>query len=322
MRRFLLIASLAALLAAGVTTSASALVAGIGDQNAATFSNPLFRALHVKRTRLIIQWDAINSAAGRARLDQWVGAAKADHLAMLVAFNPSASNKCPARPCKLPSTAAYTKAFKAFHKRYPAVKEFNFWNETNSPTQPTGPASKAKAAAKLYLAAKKVCGRKCTVTGPDILDLAFDQRSGQKRVIKWVNTFLKAAGSRNYPKIWGLHNYQSSNYNRPSQTSFFLKKVAKKGQVWVTETGGIVQFKTSTGKKTPFSKYDTKRAARAINYAYSIARKNRSRIKRLYYYQWIKNNSFDLFDAGILNPDGTPRPAYQELKRLPKSLWH
>lgn len=322
MRRIVLIACLAGLLAAGTTSSASALVAGIGDQNPSTFSDPAFRALHVKRTRLIIPWDAVNSAGGRAAISSWINAAKADHLKVLIAFNPSGGSKCPKRPCKLPSVAAYTRAFKAFVKRYSYAKEFNFWNETNSPTQPTGPASKVKSAAKLYLAARKVCGRKCTVTGPDILDLAFNQRSGQKRVQTWVNTFLRAVGSRNYPKIWGFHNYQSSNYNRPSQTTFFLKKVARKGQVWITETGGIVQFRTSTGKATPFSVYDEHRAARAIAYAYSIARKNRSRITRLYYYQWKKNNSFDQFDAGIESFDGHLRPAYDELKRLPKSLWH
>lgn len=321
MRRLVLIACLAALVAAATTTSASALVAGIGDQNPSSFSDPAFRALHVKRTRLIIPWDAVNSRGGRARIGAWMAAAKHAKLHVLVAFNPSGNNRCPARPCTVPSVSRYTRAFKAFRKHYPQVKEFNFWNETNSPTQPTGPARKVKAAAKLYLAAKKVCGRRCTVTGPDILDLAFNQRSGQKRVIKWVNAFLRGVGKRNYPHIWGFHNYQSSNYNRPSQTTFFLKKVAKHGQVWVTETGGIVQFTTSTGKPTPFSVYDEKRAARAINYAYSIARKNRSRITRIYFYQWKKTNPFDLFDAGIEGPDGHLRPAYTELKHLPRSLW-
>ena len=64
-----------------------------------------------------------------------------------------------------------------------------------------------------------------------------------------------------------------------------------------------------------------KRASRAINYAYSIARKNRSRITRLYYYQWRKNNAGDFFDAGIERFDGSLRPSYAELKRLPKSIW-
>lgn len=321
MRRLVLIACLCALLTAGITTSASALVAGIGDQNPSTFTDPAYRALHVKRTRLIIPWDAVNSRDGRARISAWMKATKAAHQRVLVAFNPSAGSACPKRPCSVPSVSRYTRAFKKFRKLYPQAKEFNFWNETNSPTQPTGPAKKVRSAAKLYLAAKKVCGHKCAVTGPDILDLGFNKRSGQKRVIKWVKTFLKAVGHRNYPHIWGFHNYQSTNYNRPSQTSFFVKKVAKKGQIWITETGGIVQFTTSTGKATPFSVYDEKRAARAIAYAYSIARKNRSRITRLYFYQWKKNNAFDLFDAGIESFDGKLRPAYAELKRLPRSLW-
>ncbi|MEA2492094.1 MAG: hypothetical protein QOJ29_5 [Thermoleophilaceae bacterium] len=319
MRRLVVIASLAVLIMAAATQSASALVAGIGDQNASTFADANFKKLKVKRTRLIVAWDAINKSSERARLSEWMGAAKAAKLKVLVAFNPSTGSHCPSKPCSVPSPAKYAKAFKAFRKAFPQVKEFNFWNETNSPTQPTGPARKVKAAAKLYLAAKKAC-RSCTITGPDILDLAFDKKSGQKRVSVWVKTFLHAVGSRNYPKVWGFHNYQSTNYNRPSQTTFFTKKVAKKGQVWVTETGGIVQFKTSTGKATPFEKYDENRAAKAITYAYSIAKKNR-RIKRLYYYQWMKNNAGDLFDAGIVNPDGSPRPAYAKLLKLPKSIW-
>lgn len=321
MRRLVLIACLAAFMTGLATQPASALVAGIGDQNASTFTDPAFQALHVKRTRLIVAWDAVNSKSGRQRLDQWMAAARSAHLAILVAFNPSAGTKCPGRRCNPPKVAKYTKAFKAFRKRYPFVKEFNFWNETNSPTQPTGTGKHIKAAAQLYLAAKRVCGRKCTVTGPDILDLGFNVKSGQRLAMAWVNAFLRFVGPRNYPKIWGFHNYGSSNYNRPSETTFFLRNVARRGQVWVTETGGIVQFRTSTGKKTPFSKYDEKRAARAINFAYSIARKNRGRIKRLYYYQWRKNNAGDYFDAGIERFNGTLRPSYQELKRLPKSLW-
>src|SRR3954452_8812420 len=63
MRRLGLILTLVALVVAGLTTTnASALVAGIGDQNASTFSDSNFKKLKVKRTRLIVAWDAINTA--------------------------------------------------------------------------------------------------------------------------------------------------------------------------------------------------------------------------------------------------------------------
>ena len=79
MRRFVLIACLAALLAAATSgTAAAALKGGIGDQNSSTFGDPAFKALHVKRTRLIVPYDAIFKNPGS--LAQWVGAVTANHL--------------------------------------------------------------------------------------------------------------------------------------------------------------------------------------------------------------------------------------------------
>jgi hypothetical protein len=326
MRRLTLICCLAALIAAGITTTASAaLKGGIGDQNASTFDSVQFHALGVKRTRLIVPFDAILKSPGT--VDQWVKAALAAKLEPLIAFNPSQGSHCPARPCSIPSLPAYKRAFKAWRAKYPKVKLFNFWNETNSATQPTGPtrASTVKKVVKLYLAAKGICGRKCTVTGPDILDQGIgDKRKSvrvrnQKRMAKWVGMFLRFAGRRNYPKIWGFHNYGDTNYGRSTGTKFFLSKIAKRGQVWVTETGGIYSFTTQTGKSV--FKPNASRQAKATTFAYTIAKKFRRRISRLYYYQWRKNNPTDFFDAGIVDFNGNLRPAYNNLKKLPRSFW-
>jgi hypothetical protein len=311
---------------AGVASTANAaLVAGIGDQNSDTFSNPNFKKLKVKRTRLIVPYNAINSASGRASLDPWMAAAKAAKLKVLVAFNPAQGSRCPSKPCSIPTAAAYTKAFKAFRKRYSFVKEFNFWNETNSATQPTGPtkASVLKKTAALYNAARKVCGRSCRVSGPDLLDqgVGDPRRSvrsrNQKRMKTWVNLFLKYA--RGYPTLWGIHNYGDTNYGRSTGTSFMLHSVAKKGEVWVTETGGIFSFRLQSGTVT--FKPNASRQAKAVTNAYKIAKKFGSRIKRLYYYQWRKNNAGDFFDAGIVDFSGKLRPAYTSLTKLPKSVW-
>jgi hypothetical protein len=328
MRRLTLIACLVALIAAGITTTnAYALIAGIGDQNASTFSDANFKKLKVKRTRLIVAWDAINSADGRARLDAWMAAVKAAKLTPLVAFNPTSGSRCPSSPCVIPSATAYKRALVAFRKRYSFVKEFNFWNETNSATQPTGPtkASVLKKTAALYKAAKAVCARKCTVTGPDLLDQGVgDKRKSvrvrnQKRMKKWVTLFLKYAGRSNYPKVWGIHNYGDTNYGRSTGTAFMLKSVAKRGQVWVTETGGIYSFKQQSGKVVFAA--SASRQKKATTNAYKVAKKFSRRIKRLYYYQWRKNNAGDFFDAGIVAFNGVPRPAYSALKALPKGIW-
>lgn len=329
MRRFALIACLAALIAAGITTTnaSAALIAGIGDQNAGTFTDGNFKKLKVKRTRLIVAWDAIKRADGRARLDEWMNAVKKAKLKPLVAFNPTSGSRCPASPCVIPSAKAYKSAFKAFRKRYSFVREFNFWNETNSATQPTGPtrASVLKKTVALYKAARSVCGRKCRVSGPDLLDQGVgDKRKSvrvrnQKRMKKWIGLFLKYAGRSGYPKLWGIHNYGDTNYGRSTGTAFMLKSIAKRGEVWVTETGGIYSFRLQSGKVT--FKASASRQARATKNAYNLAKKFNRRIKRLYYYQWRKNNADDFFDAGIVAFNNVPRPAYTVLRKLPKSIW-
>jgi hypothetical protein len=328
MRRFALIACLAALIVAGIsTTNASArLIAGIGDQNSTTFGDVNFKKLKVKRTRLIVPWDAVNTPDGLSRVKQWMDAVKKAKLKPLVAFNPTGGSACPNKPCSIPSATAYKKAFQKFRKTFSFVKEFNFWNETNSATQPTGPtkASTLKKTAALYLAAKAVCGHKCRVSGPDLLDQGVgDKRKSvrvrnQKRMSKWVSLFLKYAGKKNYPKVWGVHNYGDTNYGRSTGTAFMVNKIAKKGQIWVTETGGIYAFKTQTGS-TVF-KPSASRQAKATTNAYKVAKKFR-RISRLYYYQWRQNNAGDFFDAGIIAFNGALRPAYTSLKKLPKSIW-
>src|SRR3954449_7048142 len=325
MRRLVVIACLAALMALGVGSTAHALVAGIGDQNSTTFTDPNFKKLKVKRTRLIVPWDAITKDP--ARVTQWMDAVKKAKVKPLVAIKPSGGSRCPAKPCSIPSAKAYTKAFKTFRKKFPFVKKFNFWNETNSATQPTGPtkSSTLKKTAALYRAALKVCGRKCRVSGPDLLDQGVgDKRKSvrsrnQKRMKKWVALFLRYAGRSHYPKLWGIHNYGDTNYGRSTGTAFMLNSVAKKGEVWVTETGGIYSFRLQSGKLT--FKPNASRQAKATTNAYKIAKKYSRRIKRLYYYQWRKNNADDFFDAGIIDFSGKLRPAYNSLKKLPKSVW-
>jgi hypothetical protein len=328
MRRLAITLTLAALLAGCLASTASAarLLGGMGDQNSTSFSDPDFKKLGIKRSRYIVAIDAILYDGGRQAIAGYMNQARAAKIDVVVAFNQQGASRCPNVNCAIPSLSLYTKAVKAWRATYPYVRNYNFWNETNSATQPTGPTktSVLKKTAALYKAAVKICGRKCTVTGPDILDQGIgDKRKSirvrnQKRMLKWVGMFLKYAGKKNYPDVWGLHNYGDTNYSRSLGTQFFMKSVAKKGQVWVTETGGIYAFKTQDGKVV--FKPDAARQARATRYAYKLARSNR-RITRLYYYQWRKNNAGDFFDAGIRSFEGPLRPAYNELKKLPKSFW-
>jgi hypothetical protein len=47
---------------------------------------------------------------------------------------------------------------------------------------------------------------------------------------------------------------------------------------------------------------------------FKLAASNK-RIARLYVYQWSGANPGDRFDAGVLGPDGKPRPAYDVIRK-------
>jgi hypothetical protein len=298
-RLALLIAGLAAaavLLALGAPAPASAQVVGIGDQNAETFSDPRFLALGVKRSRFFPPWDGIFKEP--ERLDGWLNAAREAGVEPYVAFNHSRGNVCPKRPCTLPSVRAYTRAFKAFRKRYPWVRIISPWNEINSPTQPTG--RNPRRAAEYYNVVRANC-RGCKIVAADIQDLS------PRTMTRYVRTFRRY--TRGTPRLWGLHNYTDTNRFRTSGTQTMLKLVP--GKVWLTETGGIYRRRGS-GSQLAASE---RRQARATEHMFRIGRKYRSRIERIYIYQWKATNASDRFDAGLVDPNGEPRRAYDVVRK-------
>jgi hypothetical protein len=278
-------------------------VVGIADQKLSTFSSSRFRALHVKRSRYVLPWNVALVKAQRARWDAWYGAARrAGVREVLVAFNASAGSGCPARPCTLPSVRSYTRAFRAFHRRYPRVRTIQPWNEANSPTQPTGNWRRgARAAALYYNAVRRYC-RRCTVTAADVLDLS------RRTMARWVHQFRRYA--KGHPALWGLHNYTDTN-KRSGLTAAFLRMVP--GKVWLTETGGIVAFREASGRVR--FRYSEARAAASLRRMFSIARKYRRRTTRLYVYQWSIDFSGNRFDAGLVRANGAPRPGYYVVRQ-------
>jgi hypothetical protein len=284
--------ALTALASLAAPASSSAQIVGIGDQNPDTFSDPLFQGLGVERSRFFPPWDAIFKDP--SRLDRWLSAARAAGIEPLVAFNHSAADRCPDSPCRLPSVRSYTRAFKAFRRRYPWVRVISPWNEVNSPTQPTG--KNPRRAAEFYNVVKANCRPRCTVLAADIQDLS------PRTMTRYLRTFKRYA--RGNPRHWGLHNYTDTNRFRTTGTRTMLGLV--RGQVWLTETGGIYKRLGRGNQLRP----DARRQTRATSYMFRIARQYRSRIKRLYIYQWKATNAADRFDAGLVGPDGTPRRAF------------
>jgi hypothetical protein len=267
---------------------------GIADQKPQTFSDPLFRRLGVARSRLNTPWNSIFTES--SRLNEWLQAARAAGVEPLVAFEHARGDACPAQPCPLPSVAEYAKAVSAFHRRYPWVHLLQPWNEANSGTQPTG--THPEQAAAYYEAVRRICPG-CVITAADVLD------SGNLE--RWLARFKAALHGAPTP-LWGLHNYSDTNRFHSTGTKQMLASV--NGQIWFTEAGGIVSFVTADGRTA--LPYDEERAARSIRYLFSLARLS-SRITRIYVYQWKIDFPGNRFDAGVVGPDGKPRPSLQVL---------
>jgi hypothetical protein len=261
------------------------LLVGIGDQQAALFREPRFRALGIEDARLVVAYDATRVRFEREIVDNWLREARRAGVRPFITFGHSRVH-----PRRLPSVAEFRAAFRAFHARYPQVRVYAPWNEINHASQPTSTAP-ARAAA-YYNVVKAECGG-CTVLAGDVLDQA-----GMTRYLAAYRRHLHGA-----PRIWGLHNYADANRFRKSGLRAMLRSV--QGDVWLTETGGIVRF----GRSFPTSE---RRAARAVDYALALAA-DTPRVRRIYLYNWTGADPTARFDAGIVGPDGAPRPAYQVL---------
>lgn len=281
------LALLVALSCCAATAHAAApkLSVGIGDEDASMFTDPLLAPLRMRRARFVAGWDAALSAGSeRDSADQFLGAARTAGYDVLVSF---AHSDNPGRTTTLPSSSAYAKGVKAFLKRYPWVRTYSPWDEVNTCSEPT--CHNPKAAAGYYRTLKRACPR-CTVLAAEVLDSDYtEMRSYLKQYLRYVG--------KPVPQLWGLHNYSDVNRFRTIGTRTMLATVP--GTVWITEVGGLYSW----GRSFPPS---TSRQVRATQQMFKLATSS-SRIQRLYIYSW---NGGGTFDAGLLWPNGTPRPAY------------
>jgi hypothetical protein len=281
---------------------------GVGEQKAAMFDEPAWKSAKLKRARLMVAWDYAKEAWQVAEIDTWMQRARANKQDVLVAF--SARRGCWQSPrykkttkCRAPSTSAYRKAFKAFDKRYPWVRTYSAWNEINHKSQPT--YNSPKKAAQYYNVLRGYAKKgKFRVMAADLLDTS--------NMLPYLRKFKRYA--KGSPTLWGLHNYQDVNRFTSADTLALLRNV--RGEVWLTETGGFAAF----GKKF---KYSLSRQKRATAWMFKLADRydNRSRgakakLTRLFVYSWygLPRSKANLFDAGLVGPDGTPRPALATFK--------
>ena len=281
--------------AAAPEKSDAAVLVGIGDQDASMFSDPLFSQVGFKKARYFPSWDVAFHDDQSQWLTQWLGEAQRTGTEPLISFFARLGSACPKKPCKLPTVREYTRAFKAFRQKWPQVKVFSPWNEANHRSQPT--FKNPKRAAQFYNVVRKNCKR-CKIVAADVID--------EKNMERWLKVFKKTAKK---PRIWGLHNYRDTN-KRKGQLLGGTKRLIKavKGDIWLTETGGIVEFVLPNGH-TLFP-YSESRANRATKRMFALAKRYRSRIKRLYIYHFMQSTSDNRFDAGLITNTGRARPAY------------
>jgi hypothetical protein len=262
------------------------LVVGIGEQQAAMFAAPRFRALGIGHARLVVAYDATHVRFERELVDLWLREARRAGVEPFITFQHSRVH-----PTRLPSMAEFRADFQTFRKRYPQVRVYAPWNEVNHASQPT---SKDPArAAEYYNVVRAECAG-CTVLAGDVLD--------QRGMTRYLAAYRRRlAGS---PRIWGLHDYADANRFRQSGLRSMLDTV--RGEIWLTETGGLVEF----GRSFPRSE---RRAARALDYVLGLAA-DTPRVRRVYLYNWTGSKPGTRFDAGLVGPDSDPRPAYGVLK--------
>jgi hypothetical protein len=262
---------------------------GISEQGTVMFADPRFRELGVTTARLVVPWDAIWTE--RDRVGEWLRGASIVGVEPFVAFDHAREDRCPSAPCALPSVAAYESAVRAFVAAFPQVHAITPWNEPNHAAEPT--AGRPDRAADYYNAARRACAT-CTLVAGDVID-------GQG-MLGWLATYRD--GLDEAPAVWGLHDYYDTTYFRTSGLQDFMRVVD--GEIWLTETGGIVGLRTRDGQVS--QPRDELRARASVSFGFEEARAFSGRVARMYLYQW-QANAHDRFDAGLVRADGSARPA-------------
>ena len=281
---------------------------GLGEQNPQMFENPSWQSMKLKRVRYLVPWDYAKHRAQRDEVNYFMAKARFAKQDVLVTFTARRGCYLPSgryskkKACRAPSTKAYKKAFLAFDKAFPWVKTYSAWNEINHKSQPTFKSPK-KAAGYYNVLRKYTKKKKFRAMAADILDTG-----NMARYLSSLKRHLKGK-----PKLWGLHNYGDVNRRRTTYTKQMLRSVP--GEVWLTETGGIVKLLPSFQRSTSRAKSRTSGMFKLVNRYDTKRRGMRSKITRLFVYTFYGETSSARFDAGLVNPDGTPRSAFSVFKK-------
>ncbi|HLM86312.1 MAG TPA: hypothetical protein VK272_09010 [Solirubrobacteraceae bacterium] len=277
--------------------AAYSFLTGVGNEHASMFNNPLYKQLHTKIVRYIAPYDAAVRGYSLSLASAFIHDAEAQHEQVLVAFYHSEYT-----PTKLPSLTVYQRDVQKFVKLFPHVREYQSWDESNRGNEPGAFSSpSAVMAARYYQALLRVC-KGCTVVGLDVLDAQFIGPT-----LQYISEFKREIGRLEtvMPTVWGLHDYSDVNRLEGWRTRDIVRAFGR-GQVWLTETGGIVKF---GGSFPNVRGSGLARAAKVIRFTFALASAV-PQVKRLYLYDWNGGTSSTRFDAGLTNVHEQPRPGY------------
>jgi hypothetical protein len=304
--RLVLIAALLPLLFAAPASAKYKV--GLGEQNPAMFDNASWQSMKLKRVRYLVPWDYAKHRGQRDEVNYFMARARQAKQDVLVTFTARRGCYLPSgryskkKACRVSSSKAYKKAFLAFDKAFPWVRTYSAWNEINHKSQPTFKSPK-KAAGYYNVLRKYTKKKKFRAMAADMLDTG--------NMARYLASFKRKAKGK--PKLWGLHNYGDVNRRRTTYTKRMLRSVP--GEVWLTETGGIVKLLPSFKRSTKRAKSRTTGLFKLVNRYDTRRRGNRSKITRLFVYTFFGEDKTARFDAGLVNPDGTPRPAFSVFKK-------
>lgn len=301
MRRSLLLSLvlvLACLPAAADARPANVII-GLGDQHAQMFKDPAWQRLGLRYTRYFIRYDAMSQPKALASADAFVKAARTAKVRVLLHISTDDFTR---KQALLPSVTRYRATVGPLiaHFRALGVTEFGAWNEANNQSQPTY-RSPARAA-QFYVAMRSMC-KGCTIVALDALD--------QGGVAAYIGAWFKAlpASLRTAKMIVGIHNYADVNRFRTKGTKGIIAAVRARNPnsvFWLTETGGLARF-------DPSFPCDLNRQKRATDQLFRLVRTFDAALERAYLYNW-RGTGCEGFDSGLVNADGSLRPAYRAFR--------
>jgi hypothetical protein len=269
---------------------------GIADQKATAFDDTRLQELGLRYARRSVAWDALRFPDQRDDLDAWMAGVRLLGADPLITF--ARSRDRPGRRARPPGPTEYLEMFNRFHRRYPDVRTFSAWNEANHCG--AGTCNRPDLVARYFNTLRRNCPG-CKIVAADLLD--------QPNMVSWTRRFRRAA--RIEPRYWGLHDYLDANRLQTVRTTALLRAV--RGEVWLTEVGGIVARRNNSDVSIPQGKAH---AATATRFIFDRLARLSPRVARIYVYHWRSHTARDSWDSALVGSDGVARPALAVLERV------